>query len=81
MIRKPRKLNTDFKGVILIEIKERVECMKVVKRVEQITVEYDQSDHVYGDINNYRKLGFKKISSGLNHGVYFVVYEKQVQMN
>jgi hypothetical protein len=53
--------------------------MKVIKRVEQITVEYDQSDHVYGDINNYKKLGFKKISSGLNNGVYFVVYEKQVQ--
>jgi hypothetical protein len=55
--------------------------MKVVKKVEQITVEYDQSDHVYGDINNYKKLGYEKKSSGLNHGVYFVVYEKQIQIN
>jgi hypothetical protein len=55
--------------------------MKVVKKVEQITVEYDQSDHVYGDINSYKKLGYEKKSSGLNNGVYYVVYEKLIQIN
>ncbi|WP_155701249.1 hypothetical protein [Paenibacillus psychroresistens] len=55
--------------------------MKVVKKVEQITVHYEINESIYDDVNNYKKLGYLKISSGLHQGEYLVVYEKQLTMN
>lgn len=55
--------------------------MKVVKKVEQITVHYDIHESIYEDVNNYKKLGYLKISSGLYRGEYLVVYEKQLTIN